>query len=742
MPISPRLIFVMLILATGGATVACNRLTLEPTPRTDAGSATPALRTGVAPTAAPVPKATAMLATATPATRLTTVVPTVTPASSPTPVPTPTPTPSPTFTPTVIPTPSPTFVPLPFPTYAPFPTVGATETPTAVHQFLSSPCGGFRSGYRGGLHAGFLDWASGATQLVLDVDEKIAIVDTEGTQARVVVDTAPRSELWPPYRTYGYHADVSPDGNRVVYASCEFPSPEGRYAEGPNPEIAIANVDGTGRQRLTSNGEFDNYPTWSPDGTRIAFVNTPFSAYGNYDPFYSHILMASADGVKAVPNTEGVSLHPPAWSPDGQRLAFTVNEPVEGEYYPPRAYNRILYAIRLDGSDLREIGSATTLPAWSPDGLRVAFGLNDRVYVWESGTSHLSALLYGFRANQMSWSPDGTELLLASDRGVYVVGEDGSNLRALGPVNLRAKDAIWSPDGSMIAARHELLGYSSPRIWETSIFLMARDGTDVRFLAEGFVDDRESNVRASGTRPPSTDPAECSSGVIVPEPERNPGLVKDCQALLWMRNTLILDVVSTWNIDTPMAEWWGVAVRGNPPRVRELLLEGSVSGLYVSSEIGSLKMLEKLDLSDNWLTSIPLELANLTNLRELDLSSNGLTGPIPPELGKLTMLGRLDLAGNDLAGPIPPELGNLTMLEILDLAYNLLTSIPLELANLTNLRELNLSSNSLVGPIPSELDTLTMLKELYLFDNALGVCVPVELPELWVEASGLKRCRR
>ena len=78
-------------------------------------------------------------------------------------------------------------------------------------------------------------------------------------------------------------------------------------------------------------------------------------------------------------------------------------------------------------------------------------------------------------------------------------------------------------------------------------------------------------------------------------------------------------------------------------------------------------------------------------IRELMLEQSGLTG-IPGEFRRLAMLEALYLHGNEMSGAIPPELGKLTMLEHLNLGGN------------------------------------------------LSGCVPSELPDLWVEASGLKRC--
>ena len=113
---------------------------------------------------------------------------------------------------------------------------------------------------------------------------------------------------------------------------------------------------------------------------------------------------------------------------------------------------------------------------------------------------------------KVSWSPDGTQLLLASDGGVFVARPDGSDLRALGPP-IRTTVATWSPDASMIAARREY-GTAWSSDWRVEIAVMARDGTDVRTVAEaGYVAEvRDWEVRPSNP-PPAIDPAACSAGV-------------------------------------------------------------------------------------------------------------------------------------------------------------------------------------------------------------------------------------
>ena len=65
----------------------------------------------------------------------------------------------------------------------------------------------------------------------------------------------------------------------------------------------------------------------------------------------------------------------------------------------------------------------------------------------------------------------------------------------------------------------------------------------------------------------TTSSNDCSSGVAVPDPAENPGLVSDCDALLAARDTLAGSGSLNWSPDVPMAEWNGVVVSGDPRRV-------------------------------------------------------------------------------------------------------------------------------------------------------------------------------
>ena len=381
----------------------------------------------------------------------------------------------------------------------------ASEAPSeaAINSRVAPLCGYSRE-FEEHQQRHFLHWSSGVPHLVFAVDDTMWTLNIEDGRLVEVADVTGNGNRLP----YGFHADVSPDGSRIVYSTCEYRLDEllsrySDYADGMDYtyryEIAMVNVDGTGRKRLTESEHFDGFPAWSPDGTRVAFVATR----SNYR--MQHAVMTVATGAVQWLGTTGfldidppgdrIVPYPPAWSPDGRRLAFIKTE---GEGRP---YDRILYAIGVDGTGLIKIGNTTAPPVWSPEGGELAFaGIEEeeailyavrpdgtgRRIIWRSGLDEASSAIF-----QVDWSPDGQELLFVADRA-YVVGADGSGLRPLTddlPMDGRAIQVAWSPDGSRVAIYHpgnryapDISDISDPTILLATV---SSDGTDLRTLVGG-----------------------------------------------------------------------------------------------------------------------------------------------------------------------------------------------------------------------------------------------------------------
>ena len=217
----------------------------------------------------------------------------------------------------------------------------------------------------------------------------------------------------------------------------------------------------------------------------------------------------------------------------------------------------------------------------------------------------------------------------------------------------------------------------------------------------------------------------------MPQPEAEPGLVRDCLTLLELKDQLAGTAKLNWSETLPITSWHGIHLNDRG-RVTGIFLHRRGLTGQIPPELVELTSLQILDLSHSQLTgSIPRELSGLTELRELYLNVNQLTGDIPAELGMLTNLVRLDLSENQLSGDIPAELANLQHLRVLHLHINQLSgNIPSLLGSMSSLEALTLHINQLTGNIPPELGDLADLRELRLYFNRLTGEIPSGLGKL------------
>ena len=167
--------------------------------------------------------------------------------------------------------------------------------------------------------------------------------------------------------------------------------------------------------------------------------------------------------------------------------------------------------------------------------------------------------------------------------------------------------------------------------------------TDANRLRQYFSDPKVGGY-APGVPAPAQPPPPC--GLAVPDQGDNPGLMRDCMALLAAKDTLAGTATLDWSVDSAITDWEGVTVAGTPSRVTKLLLPNESLSGSIPAEIGDLSELTHLNLSSNSLTGeIPRELGGLSNLQEIRLSGNSLTGCIPAPLRDVSTndLGSLNL---------------------------------------------------------------------------------------------------
>jgi len=267
-------------------------------------------------------------------------------------------------------------------------------------------------------------------------------------------------------------------------------------------EIFVVKPDGSDLNKLATKPVGDHFPDWSPNGMRLAF-----EAYQDLSSYNIDLYVMNADGSRLkritkepTPPDRYDSTHHrmPSWSPDGTRIAF-----LRGRWKPFAEENTGgIYTIRADGTDLRQLtdDARDEYPAWSPDGKTIAFNrltkTSGGIYTVNAdggGLRQLTDPPQGFWDSEPSWSPDGTKIAFTRGSGgrpgrvdVFTMNADGTHLRKLTGKTEGAYSPDFSPDGTRIV----FVGWKGGN----KLYVMNADGTNIRRLtpdSKGVVDEFE-----------------------------------------------------------------------------------------------------------------------------------------------------------------------------------------------------------------------------------------------------------
>lgn len=280
----------------------------------------------------------------------------------------------------------------------------------------------------------------------------------------------------------------SPDATQIAFTS---------NREGTN-KVFVMDVRGGEVRRLTSDEAIETTPSWSPDGGAIAFYSRSLESA---EVELRVVELASGKQVSIPGNGLDKGPDVPAWSADGQRIAFPgIGASGKNE----------IWVVERDGSNLREVSTQASSrtkgqPSLSPDGGQLAFVADMRgpiaIFVTDLATGESRNLTAGVEAAHENprWSPDGRQLLFSSTRDdegrtrmdIFVMNADGSEVRNLTRHPHEDFNAHWSGDGRRVV-------FNSLRTGTSQIFALDLASGDTLRLSENTSHDLDFMPRPLG----------------------------------------------------------------------------------------------------------------------------------------------------------------------------------------------------------------------------------------------------
>jgi TolB protein len=230
---------------------------------------------------------------------------------------------------------------------------------------------------------------------------------------------------------------VSPDGQSIAVAS---------YVGGGWNGIYLLDRFGQHRVKLVSNSSFDGEPVWSPDGTRIAFRSTLKGPSGDY----GRIFVINRDGTglhQLTPETTDYSYDgDPSWSPDGTQIAFSRS----GMLYVINADGSAATSLGINGGTpaWSPDGSKIAYSWWNAANTVTHIFVADR-----TGANVHELTTEALQDQNPYWSPNGAEITFHRVENatnppvvhIYKMAPDGSGVARIDSATANEYEATWSP---------------------------------------------------------------------------------------------------------------------------------------------------------------------------------------------------------------------------------------------------------------------------------------------------------
>ena len=250
---------------------------------------------------------------------------------------------------------------------------------------------------------------------------------------------------------------------------------KGPVGDRETQEVYLSDYDGANQRRLTVTKVLNITPAWSPDSQAIAYTSYPTDARGSV---YMDIIVSFIyRGLREMPAHGGPhnQNYLPAWSPDGTKMAFVSN----------RDGNPEIYVMNRDGSGAHRMTNSPAVdeaPTWNPSGNQIAW-VSDRsatphIYVMNADGTGQRLLIGTGYCDRPTWSSGAFNEIAYSMRtgpgfDVFIYSfETGESHRLTDGIGTN-ESPVFSPNGRHVA-------FVSTRSGKSQIFTIDRDGNNLR----------------------------------------------------------------------------------------------------------------------------------------------------------------------------------------------------------------------------------------------------------------------